>query len=57
MVRISDARMSGTAFGASACLAGVRGRRAARAAATDVDGLPTAAERDRWLAAAGDVHR
>lgn len=25
--------------------------------ATDIDGLPTAAERDRWLAAAGDVHR
>jgi 2-dehydro-3-deoxygluconokinase len=25
--------------------------------ATDTDGLPTAAERDRWLAATGDVHR
>lgn len=25
--------------------------------ATDVDGLPTAAERDRWLAAAPDIHR
>jgi 2-dehydro-3-deoxygluconokinase len=69
-VPAADPVGAGDAFAASFLSAWLRGLSTERAlteaaavaafavqSATDIDGLPTAAEHDRWLAAAGDVHR